>query len=189
MKGVPVPEYCDSCGRPFPWSEKTRIAAEELSKGETADAVTIVETICTRFHLVVKQLRERHNSRSTLDVSDEYDVQDLLHSLLRLFFDDVRAEEYTPSYAGKATRMDFLLKDQSIVVEAKMTRPGLGAKEVGEQLIIDAAHYQRHPSCRMLMCFVYDPQGRVVNAKGLENDLNRTDENFSVRVIIIPKGY
>jgi hypothetical protein len=186
---TPVPPYCESCGHPYPWTEKLQETAQEMRKGEMADAVTVINTICTRFHLVVKQLRQRYNRRATLDVADEYDVQDILHSLLVLFFDDVRPEEYTPSYAGKATRMDFLLKDESIVLEAKMTRQGLGAKEVGEQLIIDVAHYRAHPGCRKLVCFVYDPEGRIANPRGLENDLRQDNEDFSVRVIIVPKGY
>ena len=63
--------------------------------------------ICTRFHLVARQLRKRHDDRSTLDISDEYDVQDLLHSLLCLFFDDIRSEEGTPSYAGSHLAWTF----------------------------------------------------------------------------------
>jgi hypothetical protein len=35
-------------------------------------------------------------------LKDEYDVQDLLYALLRIFFDDVRPEEWTPSFAGKS---------------------------------------------------------------------------------------
>jgi glucan phosphorylase len=62
-----------------------------------------------RFHLVARQLRERHNERSTLQIEDEYDVQDLLHALLKINFEDVRAEEVCPSYAGGSSRVDFLL--------------------------------------------------------------------------------
>jgi hypothetical protein len=75
------------------------------------------------------------------------------------------------------------------VVEAKMTRLGLGAKEVGEQLIVDIAHYQKHPGCKLLMCLVYDPSGRIGNPRGLENDLSRREGEFEVRVFIVPKGY
>jgi REase_DpnII-MboI len=64
----------------------------------------------------------------------EYDVQDLLHALLHLYCDDIRTEEWTPSYAGASSRMDFLLKKEKIVVEVKKTRQGLDAREVGEQL-------------------------------------------------------
>ena len=63
-----------------------------------------VELIINRFHQVCRQLSHRYSNRSTLNINDEYDVQDLFHALLKLYFDDVRPEEYTPSYAGAASR-------------------------------------------------------------------------------------
>ena len=64
------------------------------------------DNVFTRFHKVARQLRTRHSNRVTIEVNDEYDVQDLLHAVLLLFFDDVRKEEWTPSYAGGASRQD-----------------------------------------------------------------------------------
>jgi len=74
------------------------------------DNLQLLNNLFEKFHNVVKQLRSRYNGRPTVDVEDEYDVQDLLHALLRLYFEDVRVEEWTPSYAGGSSRMDFLLK-------------------------------------------------------------------------------
>ena len=51
--------------------------------------------IFERFHQVSRQLRSRYDGRETLFINDEYDVQDLLHSLLHLHFDDIRPEEWT----------------------------------------------------------------------------------------------
>jgi hypothetical protein len=59
-----------------------------------------VATICSRLHVVARQLRVRHDGRPTLEIRDEDDVQDLLHALLRVDFDDIRTEEWTPSYGG-----------------------------------------------------------------------------------------
>ena len=67
-----------------------------------------------------------------MEVDDEYDVQYLTHALLLLDFEDVRPEEWTPSYAGGSSRMDFLMKAEKIVLEVKKTRKGLKAKEIGE---------------------------------------------------------
>ena len=131
----------------------------------------LLTRICKGFHRAARQLRVRHKGRGTIEMGDEYDVQDLLHSFLVLHFDDVRPEEHTPSYAGGSSRMDFLLKRERIVVEVKRTREGLGAKEVGEQLMIDIARYRAHPDCKLLLCFVYDPEGRIGNPRGLESDL------------------
>nr|GFC70330.1 hypothetical protein [Tanacetum cinerariifolium] len=86
---------------------------------------------------------------------------------------DVRAEEWTPSYAGGSSRVDFLLKKERIIIEIKKTRPTLKAKHIGEQLIVDSQRYRAHPDCGRLLCFVYDPEGWVANPAGLENDLNR----------------
>ena len=67
-----------------------------------------------RFDEVVIQLQKRHGSRSGFDIDDEYDVQDLLNGLLRLFFEDIRNEEWNPSYAGSSSKSDFLLKDEKL---------------------------------------------------------------------------
>lgn len=146
-----------------------------------------VEKACSRFHSVARQLSKRHENRDTILLKDEYDVQDLLHGILCIFFDDIRPEEWTPSYAGKSSRMDFLLKDFGIVIETKMTRKGLGSKEIGTQLIDDIARYRQHQDCNTLVCFVYDPEGLLVNPAGLEKDLSSEQNDFYIKVIIAPK--
>lgn len=97
------------------------------------DSREALRNLLIRFHAVVIQLRQRHDRRPTLDVSDEYDVQDLLHASMCLHFDDIRPEdeEWTSSYAGKSSRVDFLLKREEVVVEVKKARPGLTEREIG----------------------------------------------------------
>lgn len=162
----------------------TSQASDELA--ETA-AVQLVKMICRRFHIVARQLTRRRDNRETLEIRDEYDVQDLLHALLRLHFDDVRAEEWTPSYAGGASRMDFLLKDEQLVIEAKMVRASLGERQIGEQLIVDAVRYRAHPDCKTLVCFVYDPEAHLRNPRGIEADLAKLSaKDLNVIAIIAP---
>lgn len=180
-----VLEYCHNCGAPYPWTNNK--VESEISSFDSSDFNSILEHLFIRFHSVAKQLRYRHNNRGTLDIEDEYDVQDLLHALLRLFFEDIRPKEWTPSYAGKSSRMDFLLKNESAVIEVKKTRNGLGSKELGDQLIIDIDRYKEHPSCEKLYCFVYDPEERILNPRGVENDLSRENEDLAVKVFIVPK--
>ena len=163
---------------------------DTLSKNANqTDPCLIIEKVCSRFHSVVRQLSIRHDKRETIHIKDEYDLQDLLHALLRIFFDDIRPEEWTPSYAGKSSRMDFLLKDFGIVVETKMSRKGLGAKEVGTQLIDDIARYKHHQDCHILICFVYDPEDLINNPSGLEKDLTCEQNDLNVKVIIAPKWH
>ena len=183
-----IPKNCINCGNAYPWT-KNELEHKEITNENSSKPDKIILQILSRFHLVVKQIRSRYNQRETLDVEDEYDVQDLLHSLLLIYFDDVRKEEWTPSYAGGSSRMDFLLKDERIVIEVKKTRKSLEAKELGKQLIDDIERYQIHQDCKTLICFVYDPDGRIANPRGLENDLNREIGEFKVIVYIVPKGY
>jgi hypothetical protein len=147
-----------------------------------------VEHLVKRFHRVALQLRKRHGGRAAHTVADEYDVQDLLHALLKLEFDDIRPEEWTGSYAGKASRMDFLLKAEQLVIEVKMTRDSLGTKEVGDELIIDIGRYRAHADCKTLVCFVYDPSHHIDNPDGLEHDLSGSRDGLEVRVFIAPKS-
>jgi len=150
------------------------------------EAIDSIQMIAERFHSVARQLRARHDNRPTLELNDEYDMQDLIHALLRLFFDDVRVEEWTPSYAGGSSRVDFLLKPEQIVIETKRARPTLRAKELGTQLIDDIARYRTHPDCHRLVCFVYDPEGLIPNPRGLETDLADTPSDMPVTVLIRP---
>jgi DpnII restriction endonuclease len=147
-----------------------------------------IENICCCLHLVARKLSSRHGGRQSIIVGDEYDVQDLFGALLVLEFTDVRKEEWTPSYGGGSARVDFLLKPERTVVEVKKTRPGLGAKELGDQLLVDIGRYRAHPDCQSLICFAYDPDGIIANPCGIENDLNGVHNDLAVKVIIAPKG-
>jgi hypothetical protein len=165
--------------------------ARDWQIGESMrDALTLVEQLCRRFPALTKALLQRQRSRRPFKITDEYDVQDLLHGLLCMHFSDVRPEEWTPSYAGNSSRMDFLLKRERIVVEAKMMRKGLSQKEVANQLIQDKERYKAHPECDALVCFIYDPSGRCSNAAALESDLSEPKgDGPTVSVIVSPKGF
>lgn len=58
---------------------------------------------------MISELQNRYSGRAPLDVKDEYDLQDLLRSVLQLHFDDVRAEQWNPSYGGVQSRSDLAL--------------------------------------------------------------------------------
>lgn len=160
---------------------------EKKKDNSPSERLSRIEELLKRFHIVARQLKRRYNGRETLCISDEYDVQDLLHALLKTKFDDVRPEEYSPSYAGSSSRIDFLIKKERIIIEAKMANAKLTDKLIGEQLIIDIKRYQVHPDCNTLICFVYDPDGFIRNPVALENDLSGKHDNISVYVLVNPK--
>ncbi|MEQ9916420.1 malate dehydrogenase [Pectobacterium aroidearum] len=149
-----------------------------------SSALSLVLNIMNRFPAFVRQLKRRHNGRAPLEVNDEYDVQDMVYALLTLHFNDIRAEEYTPSFAGAGSRQDFLLKKERIVIEVKKTRESLGAGKVGGELLIDMARYRAHQDCDTLVLFVYDPDCYINNPLGVKTDLESKDAEGKVKVVI-----
>lgn len=152
------------------------------------DSLAILETLFQKFHSIATQLKRRYANRDTLEIEDEYDVQDLLHALLRLHFNDIRPEDSVPKYAGSSKRIDFVLPDIKTVIEVKKTRKGLADKVLGDELSIDISHYRKHPDCETLICFIYDPDAKIHNQAGFVKDLNALSHEgvIDVKVYINP---
>jgi hypothetical protein len=134
-------------------------------------------------------LSHRRKGATNLSFRSEYDVQDLLHAMLRPWVADVRAEEFTPSYAGSSTRMDFLLPAHETVIETKIVRDRRHAGKIGDELVIDIAHYAAHPKCKHLWCVIYDPARLIKNEGGMTADLDGThssgERSVDVCVIVV----
>lgn len=135
--------------------------------------ITQAINICNRFGEVARQLRSHRKDHSPLLLKDEYDVQYLLHALLKLHFDDVRPEEYTPSHAGSSTRVDFMLPDSKLVIEVKYARVANDTKRLKEEILIDCPHYETHPSCERMLVLIFDADRVLKNPEGWAKDLER----------------
>jgi hypothetical protein len=153
---------------------------------DVSSAVARLLQLTESFHSVVLRLRERRSGRQLLTIADEYDVQYLFGALLETRFKDIRPEEWTSSYAGNASRVDFLLKNEMVLVETKMTRDGLTDRKLADELIIDIARYKKR-EIKALVCFVYDPDHRLKNPLAIENDLSKPTDGLDVRVLIRPE--
>jgi len=119
-------------------------------------------------------------------VQDEQDVHDLLYALLRYEFDELAQTEWPAGRPAAASRAMSLLPRHHLIVLAKMTKSGLGPREIAEQFTADAA---AAPSAghHTLFCFVYDPEGRIGNPRGFEAELTRVSDTQIVEVLIAPK--
>lgn len=158
--------------------------AQPLSEPET---LLLIRKVCLRLHAVARQLRLRAESRPTIEVEDDHDLQDLLRALLRLEFDEVGTDEWTPPYSGSTPKTMLLLSRERIAIVAKKTRPGLTDKEITEQVAADSAFYSAHNKCTTLFCFIYDPEGRIGSPKRLETDLTNVSDRYTVEVLVAPK--
>jgi hypothetical protein len=129
-------------------------------------------------------LTRGHRGRPGMSITDEYDVQHVLHASLVLHFEEVEPEEPTPKMAGASSRLDFLLKQERVAIETKMMRPSLSVRELRDALAVDIQYFRRHPDVDSLFIFVYDPDRRITNARGFERDLNSGSDGFTVRAVI-----
>jgi hypothetical protein len=160
------------------------LAKQAVAAEASANELDLVTRIGRGLPALIGGLSQRHADRTPLDIRDEYDVQDLLAGVLRMVFGDVRAEDPSPARAGGSSRVDFVLKEEQIVVEVKMTRAGLRDRAVGNQLIEDIERYRSHADCRALVAIIYDPERLIRNPRGLETDLTRNHDGLIVRVVV-----
>jgi len=107
--------------------------------------------------------------------------------LLKLEFEEVGADEWTPPYTAGSPRTTLLIDKDRTAVIAKKTRPGLTPKELAEQVAADAERYAGRAHCTNLFCFIYDPEGRIGSPKRLETDLTSVSDTFTVDVLVAPK--
>jgi hypothetical protein len=151
------------------------------------EALALLRKVCLRFHAVARQLRLRKDYRATLEVEDDYDLQDLLCALLKVEFEEVGTDEWTPPYTGGAPRTTLFLNRDQIAVVAKKTRSGLTTKELADQIAADAAFYTTRDKCTTLFCFIYDPEGRIGSPKRLETDMTSAGDRYAIEVLVAPK--
>ncbi len=157
---------------------------QPMSEQET---LKLVRKVCLRLPAVARQLRLRKDSQPTVEIEDNYDLQDLLRALLKMEFDEVDTDEWTPPYAGSVPRTTLLLNREQIAIVAKKTRFGMTTKEIAEQVSTDSAFYSARNRSTTLFCFVYDPEGRIGSPKRLETDLTRVSDRYNVEVLVAPK--
>jgi hypothetical protein len=160
------------------------VALNHRGQMKPADIDELLEILLKGLRRAMHPLTHRRKGAQTLSFSTEYDVQDMLHALLRPWVADIRPEEFTPSYAGSSTRMDFLLAKHRVVIELKFVRDRNHAKRIGDELIVDIDHYRRHPDCVHLWCGIFDQDHLLTNAEGLKTDLEgeRSTKDGKVQV-------
>jgi len=146
-------------------------------------------SICEGFHRAIVHLSHRRKGRAVINFDDEYDVQDVFGTVLKCSYKDVRDEEWSPSYAGKAARIDFVIGDTRTATELKRAR---SQQQIADELIIDIARYAQRSDVDRLACFIYDPDGFLRrDAAQIEKDLSgdriHNGHKLCVTVIIRPK--
>jgi len=117
-----------------------------------------------------------------LYIEDEHDLEDLVRSLLPLFFDDVRLRSRNPSYAAEP-RTDFLLCPEAIALVVKLAR-AIRRPELESQFREDLDFYRSVRECRQVWIYVFDPEHLVHDADDLERMWSVPEEGLESRCVV-----
>lgn len=145
----------------------------------------ILTDIFQNFDRFAHQLKERQNNAKAIEIDDEYSVQDFVHAILRLHFDKVDNEYPLPPYCGKASRIDFFLKEERIGIEVKYASKDLTANKLRKQLIEDKEQYVKSGLFNEIIFFIYNPLLALCKPE-VFMDIEENVNDCTVRVIFSP---
>lgn len=171
-------------GRPA-LAEQRALLVQTLHQIASSGPVLLeLAQVLRRFPEFLRTVRRYDNPQvPTPAITNEAGLQVAVHAILRLLYSDVREEDFVSQHAGGSSRVDFFIAEAGVLVETKMTRPGLRDRKVGEELLIDWGRYKRHPDCKAIFAMVYDPERYIDNHVALETSL--TDLTAAVPTLAI----
>ncbi|HEY0701473.1 MAG TPA: hypothetical protein VGD60_01785 [Candidatus Acidoferrales bacterium] len=191
-KNFTFTKYSETAGEPYSvWSNHLSNilgAVETLHtslRTELEEPIGVIASLVKKFAHVEGALRQRHDSRRTLLVKDEYDIQDLLRSLLFLHFQDISDEDPASKLAGSSSRVDILLRRERIAIEIKKTHRRACDASLGRDLKLDIVDYRARKDCDSLVIVIDERLKHLANPAGLASDLRRTGHNFPVEIFFI----
>ncbi len=176
----------------------TNAAPETVTTTPPVPTLKDVEERLVRiFRATPRGIREiapehRYDGRKTLEVNDEFDLQDLLRAFLRMEFPDLIHEDPLPKVASSSGRIDFAVRGKKIYIELKVFKSeshwnSTMSKDIASKI----ERYGRSHECDLLIFFIYDPKQAMREAASIEKDLTneRTidDKAFRTRVVVAPQ--
>lgn len=138
---------------------------------------------------IQKIVKNRRKGHPNFPINDEYDVQDILYVILKSVFPNLRDEDPIPKVGAKSTKIDLILRDENILIEAKMLKESDKNETIFiEQLKMDVESYHQCAWLETLFCFVYDPYKRtkdILNFYDLNGTREKNGHKFNVEVIVV----
>lgn len=148
----------------------------------------VVKMVLENFSNSIKKvIQPRREGHASFTVKDEYDIQDLLYIILKSIFPNLIYEEQIPKIAGKGTKVEFVIKDEGIMIEAKMIKENdSNETKFIKELKEDLESYHTYPYLRELIFYVYDPFNKTKdknNFSSLEGNREKKGQTFNVTVV------
>jgi hypothetical protein len=158
------------------------------SRNKVQPDVALVEQICRRLPYTARILAQRsRKGKGGYSIVDEYDVQDLLHGILRAFIKYSVQEDPLPKVAGaKSSRADISIEEMGVLVEVKFVRGPDDQKRLFDEFSQDLILYAKWPYLRNLIFLIYnsddlrDPEAfeKLTGPKQVD------DKKFDTRIVL-----
>lgn len=142
--------------------------------------------ILDRFRSISSPLLKRRKGKQVLKIKNEYDVQDILHVILKSIFPSVRCEEVVSTLSRRFLKIDFLLLKEKIAIECKYIRDSNHAKNFIVEIDNDIRPYSKHRDVSTLIIFVYDDNLFISDPNYLEKEYSMVQKfrSKSIRVFL-----
>lgn len=149
---------------------------------------TIRDILNNFSNAVQKIIKNRRKGKDNFQIKDEYDVQDILYVILKSIFPTLRDEDAVPKAGAKSTKIDFIIREEKILIEVKMMKEkDTNETNFIEELKVDFESYHQCAWLDKLYCFVYDPFKKTRDISNFQ-DLNgrrvKGQHEFDVEVIV-----
>lgn len=171
---------------PKPWAPQ-----EEEKLEEVVDY--IVKTL-RNFTPIASSVTKRRKGKEneTIRLSDEYDIQDLLHVMLKPQFPLIRTENVVDGKTDRQfLKIDFTIPDSNIAIECKYAKHDTSMPEIKKQMHDDIIIYSNHPDCKTLIFFIYNKDFNISDPipyeKFYSTNSSFGEHKVKLHLIISPK--
>lgn len=178
--------------RTLPFSEGEDVTFQLLFEGkptrEPEPDVALIERVCRRLPQAAKILALRsRKGKPSFDIADEYDVQDILHGVLRAYLKYSVQENPLPKVAAaKSGRADVSVEELGVLIEVKYVHGPDDQKRIFEEFSQDLLLYAQWPHLRVLVYLIYN-SGDLRDGEAFEKLSGEQEVNgrrFEVRVVL-----
>lgn len=150
--------------------------------------VDLIERVCKRLPQTARILASRsRKGRAPYDISDEYDVQDLLHAVLRAYLKFSVQEDPLPKISGaKSSRADISIEELGVLIEIKFARKPDDQRRIFDEYSQDLVLYAGWAHIKTLIFLIYN-SGDLRDAEAFEKlggDHEVNGRKFKVKVIL-----
>jgi DpnII restriction endonuclease len=149
--------------------------------------VGLMLRICERIPRAARILASRQRGNAPYVVADEYDVQDLLHAVLRCYLKYSIAEEPLGKVAGvKGGRADIAVEDLGVIIEVKYVRSPKDQVRLVEEFAQDTLLYSQWAPLKhfIYLCFNSQDLRDAEALTTLAGEQERNGRRFRVYVVL-----